>query len=177
MTTRTTLALLTGFNLALAATAEAQFYSQNLSWECQLTPCVYDGRNQPFGRDYSSGILERPIGGLQYMMAYDQLGPKDNLLTYYVSENCTGQPYFFDIGLSDRTGDAMMEPPFAYYDSVSRAIWGPTGALVSMSYKSYKYGNPAYCQLAWGHGSGTGLARVASPIEYNPSIVPNFVVR
>jgi hypothetical protein len=175
MTTRTTVALLTGFNLALAATAQAE--SQNLSWQCQLVPCVYDGINRPFGRDYSSGVLERPIDGILYMMDYDQLGPKDNLLTYYVSEDCSGQPYFYGVGLYDRAGYAMAEPPAAYYDSVTRAIWGPTGYLVFMSYKSYKYGNPGYCQLEWKSGSATGLARVASPIEHNPSIVPSFVPR
>jgi hypothetical protein len=177
MTIRVSLAVLTGLNLALAATAQAQVYSQNLSWECQLAPCVYDGLNRPFGRDYSSGVLERPINGVQYMIDYDALGPLDNLLLYYQAADCSGQPYFFGVGSFDRAGDAMLEPPFAHYDSVTKAIWGPTGALVSLSYQAYKYGNPPYCATEWRGGSGTGLARIAAPIEYNPSIVPPFVPR
>jgi hypothetical protein len=175
MTIRVSLAVLTSLNLALAATAQAEL--ANLDWSCQFVSCVEDGLHRPFGKDYSSGVLERQINGVLYMMDYDQLGPLDNLLLYYQSADCTGQPYFFGVGSFDRAGDAMLEPPFAHYDSVTKAIWGPTGALVSLSYQAYKYGNPPYCATEWRGGSGTGLARIAAPIEYNPSIVPPFVVR
>jgi hypothetical protein len=151
--------------------AHANAQGMNLSVDCSVQPSVYDAHNNKIG--ITPGVIEtllRPINTKWYALQFSDEGLNANALFYYTDTACASVPYF-QTGYIDGNNMPQYLPLVAKFDG--QAIWGPSGPVLEISYKSYRYPTTSsYCNVEWPQGSGPMVARQATIIDTTTFYAP-----
>jgi hypothetical protein len=126
--------------LVLSGTAHAQ---QDLTADCEARPCVYDSQSQLVGLLLAPGKLLRPMGAHWYALAFVDRGLNEDALFHFVGSQCETQP-FFSVGSIDNAGVISKQLPLTAHRHKTQ-IWAPVGAITTIIYRSYSYGDPEVC--------------------------------
>jgi len=155
----------------LSGAAYAQPDSSLLA-PCQLHPCVYDANLAIVGLSaLVPGALLRPMNGRWYAMSFTDQGLNEDATFFYVGSQCETAPYF-NVGSINNAGVISKQLPLSAHRHKSQ-VWAPVGAITTIIYRSYSYGDPELCVVPQAPG-GFG------PITVKPAVVleqRNFACR
>jgi hypothetical protein len=141
---------------------------------CLTAPCVYDHDGKIVGVVSSNDSVWRQISGAWYQLDILQSGLAPNPNLYFLSTDCSGQPYIPTGYIEDTEPNRTLEVlavPYAEYDG--HTIWGPVGQseVIPVCYSQIIEGQ---C-LSLG-GKPAIMIAPALKLE-TPSFTPPFTVR